>query len=458
MSWSQRSVFRRTGGFFRIAAQEPRTRLRRCVRDSSRRVRPSRAGRPGDGHPHLGSPARSRPSSRAAEILDRRVGPGWEGLPADAGRAGLRVEGLVRQAPCGFDPDAGARRRRRSAAAAQLVPAPRTALELLAEEVDRPLRGPGRRPGLLDLGRARRRGRVRHRARLGARRRAGLGTPRRRRRRRPGARRWSAPTCRPPPAPTSASTSGSPTTCGRCPPELLVPRARIGGGRSPATACGGSSAPRAAPERSLGASPRVAREIVEARRRARPARPDPPPARAPPRPPRPRCPHRRRRRDGRARRPCATCSERWRDLHDDERMERLLLADAFREPELLGARPVDPHDPRGLGVRRGRGRGPRRARHRTATPSRRWSDEVERDAAGARRRHRAASSGSCPGRRCEQAVDALVLREHVRRRPGGRTVDVPRSRPRSELGARHEQDHRGGDRGCRRAGCPGSGS
>ena len=71
---------------------------------------------------------------RASQILDRRVGAGWTGLPANAGRPGLHLEQLVRQAPCGYNPSvipaAPALVR-----AGHLVHAARTALDLLTDEV-----------------------------------------------------------------------------------------------------------------------------------------------------------------------------------------------------------------------------------------------------------------------------------------------------------------------------------
>jgi hypothetical protein len=74
------------------------------------------------------------PVHRDAEILDRRVGPGWEGIAANAGRPGLRLEHLVRQAPCGYNP-AITPALTAVTRAGHLVHGARTALDLLADEV-----------------------------------------------------------------------------------------------------------------------------------------------------------------------------------------------------------------------------------------------------------------------------------------------------------------------------------
>jgi hypothetical protein len=71
---------------------------------------------------------------RAIDILDRRVGQAWRTLPADAGRPALHVEHLLRQAPAGVDPDTTSSTVA-MAHARELVVAARAALELLSEEV-----------------------------------------------------------------------------------------------------------------------------------------------------------------------------------------------------------------------------------------------------------------------------------------------------------------------------------
>ncbi len=71
--------------------------------------------------------------ARAIGILERQVGPGWRRFPRDAGRAGLRVEQLLSQAPARIDPETplplGIAR------ALQLLGSARSVLELLDEEV-----------------------------------------------------------------------------------------------------------------------------------------------------------------------------------------------------------------------------------------------------------------------------------------------------------------------------------
>jgi hypothetical protein len=70
---------------------------------------------------------------RALEILERRMGQGWRQLPRDAGRVGLRVEHLLSQAPARIDPETPLPLA--IAQALQLVGGARAVLELLTDEV-----------------------------------------------------------------------------------------------------------------------------------------------------------------------------------------------------------------------------------------------------------------------------------------------------------------------------------
>jgi len=92
---------------------------------------------PGDGLATVIPMAARRPEAtadRASEILDRRVGPGWKGLLANAGRPALLLEHLVRQAPCGYNP-AVTPASPTLTRVAHLVHGARTALDLLTDEV-----------------------------------------------------------------------------------------------------------------------------------------------------------------------------------------------------------------------------------------------------------------------------------------------------------------------------------
>ena len=82
----------------------------------------------------LASHRAESPLDRASAMLERTVGTGWRGMVANAGRPGLLLEHLVRQAPCGYNP-AVIPASPALSRAGHLVHGARTALDLLTDEV-----------------------------------------------------------------------------------------------------------------------------------------------------------------------------------------------------------------------------------------------------------------------------------------------------------------------------------
>ena len=144
-------------------------------------------------------------------------------------------------------------------------------------------------------------------------------------------------------------------------------------------------------------------------------------------------------------------------LHDDDRIERLLLADAFRSRRAAGAGPLHPHDPGGLGRATSTRPAAAAPSPSTATRSTRWADEVERHLTALATASRARAPRTL---RLDAAAGRRRAGPPRARARDQRRADVPASSDADQAAGahRHEPDHRGGDRRRRRAGVRASAS